>query len=437
MINRSTIYALSSGQGRAGIAVVRVSGLQASKVLAHFCGELPKPRFASLRNLKSGDELIDQAMVLWLPGPATVTGEDVAEFHVHGSPAIITRLFFEFSTIESVVPAEAGAFTRRAFENGRLDLVEVEGLADLLSSQTESQRRLAMRQFLGEASLVYENWRAQLLSSLSMLEAAIDFSDEDDVVQDAWKIVKPNIKNMRDQLIRALELSAKAGAVRDGLKLVIAGPPNVGKSSLMNWLVGRDAAIVSPIAGTTRDVVERAIEFEGVQLLVSDTAGIRLNTLDAVEAIGIDRAKLEVREADILVWVTAPDVVEEVGPERIPDVVVHNKFDLNSSRIRNDDAVVLSVKTGHGLKVLTDVLKNLIQARSAIANNAIVVRDRHVSAVKETIRLLNDSLEDDRRPLELIAEDLRHATRAIASITGRIDVEDLLGKIFSEFCIGK
>ncbi len=437
MIEQSTIYALSSGQGRAGIAVVRVSGFQAAKVLMQLCGELPKPRFASLRNVKSGGDLIDQALVLWMPGPHTVTGEDMAEFHVHGSPAVVTKLFAEFSKFENVIPAEAGAFTRRAFENGRLDLVEVEGLADLLRSQTESQRRLAMRQFLGEASAIYENWRGQLTAALAMLEAAIDFVDEDDVVQDAWNHVRPNVENLRDELLGAVELSTKAGAVRDGLKLVIAGPPNAGKSSLMNWLVGREAAIVSPIAGTTRDVVERVIDFNGAQVVVSDTAGIREITSDAIEAVGIDRAKTEVRDADILVWVTSPDVIAEVGPERTPDVIIHNKSDLDSSRIRNDGSISVSVKNGRGLNRLTEVLKGLIQSRSSLTNNAIVVRDRHVSAVKETIRLLNDSLEDEKRPLELIAEDLRKATRAISSITGRIDVEDLLGKIFSEFCIGK
>jgi tRNA modification GTPase len=437
MIENSTIYALSSGSGRAGIAVIRVSGSKASMVLQSLVGELPKPRFASLRHLKFDDELIDQALVLWLPGPATVTGEDMAEFHVHGSAAVVTGLFSVLSKFENVVLAEPGAFTRRAFENGRLDLVEVEGLADLLSSQTESQRRLAMRQFMGEASAVYENWRMQLTAALAMLEAAIDFVDEDDVVQDAWNHVRPNVEKLRSELLQAVELSAKAGAVRDGLKLVIAGPPNAGKSSLMNWLVGREAAIVSPIAGTTRDVVERVIDFHGAQLVVSDTAGIRNATSDMIEAVGIDRAKLEVRDADILVWVTAPDVITEVGPDRLPDVTVFNKIDLDSSRLRNDDAIWVSVKNGQGLNRLTEFLKSLIQARSSSANSAIVVRTRHVAAVNETIRLLNDSLEDEKRPLELIAEDLRKATRAISSITGCIDVEDLLGKIFSEFCIGK
>ncbi len=436
MIKDQTIYALSSGAGRAGIAVIRLSGPQAGDVLQGLAGRLPQPRHAALRQLKSGDVLIDQALVLWLPGPRTVTGEDMVEFHVHGSAAVVACMFAEFAKIEGVVPAEAGAFTRRAFENGRLDLVEVEGLADVLSSQTESQRSLAMRQFMGEASAVYESWRSQLISALAMIEAAIDFVDEDDVVQDAWGLIKPLVENLRLELTEAVAASSKAGAVRDGLKLVIAGPPNAGKSSLMNWLVGREVAIVSPLEGTTRDVVERVIDFHGVQIIASDTAGIRDAAFDSIEAVGIGRAKTEISNADILVWLTAPDVLD-VGLERQPDILVCNKSDLDSSRARNESAISISVKTGAGLNQLTEILKALVEERSALGSHAIIVRDRHSKAVQQTIRLLNNVLEDETRPLELIAEDLRKATRVISSITGRIDVEDLLGKIFSEFCIGK
>jgi tRNA modification GTPase len=269
MIEQPTIYAVSSGVGRAGIAIIRVSGSRAASVLEGLAGRLPMPRFAAYRTLKSlrSEEPIDQALVLWFPAPATVTGEDVAEFHVHGSAAVLSKMFAELQNFENVVHAEAGAFTRRAFENGRLDLVEVEGLADLLSSKSEAQRRLAMRQFMGQASTIYEGWRDGLLGALAVLEAAIDFADEDDVVADAWAIVKPRVASLRSELQTALQLAAQAGAVRDGLKLVIAGPPNAGKSSLMNWLVGAEAAIVSPIAGTTRDVVERVMSFEGIALV--------------------------------------------------------------------------------------------------------------------------------------------------------------------------
>lgn len=442
MIEPETIYALSSGLGRAGIAVVRVSGPQAKFIVEAVAGSVPKPRLMGLRQLKSRDglEVIDQALVLWMPGPSTVTGEDVAEFHVHGSPVVVSRLFVELAKFENVRPAEAGAFTRRAFENGRMDLLEVEGLADLLSANTDSQRRLAMRQFLGEASDVYESWRTQLLSALALLEASIDFVEEDDVVARAWKQVRPIVDNLVVELAAALDSASRAGAVRDGLRLVIAGPPNVGKSSLLNKLVGRDAAIVSALAGTTRDVVEAAIDFEGVALLLADTAGLRSETTDEIERIGMNKTSERLRDADIVVWVIAPDVADEVGPNRAVDLFVLNKADMlkpDSIHTRNDSFLAVSTRTGLGMTALFDQLREIVRARSFLGNQAIIVRDRHIVAVKETIRLLNESLKNEGRPLEVIAEDVRNAALALGSVTGRIGVEDLLGKIFSEFCIGK
>jgi tRNA modification GTPase len=421
MNDNGTIYALSSGLGRAGIAVVRVSGPKASEALVRLAGVLPAPRHASLRKLFSHNDhsVIDQALVLWFPGPATATGEDVAEFHLHGSPAIVSKVFSELANIEGVGPAEPGAFTRRAFDNGVLDLVEVEGLADLLSADTDLQRRLAMRQFLGEASSVYEAWRADLISALALIDAAIDFVEEPDVVASAVAQMVPAVRKLHAELEAALSQSSRASAVRDGLRLVIAGAPNVGKSSLLNWLVGRDAAIVSDQAGTTRDVVESIIEFEGVRLVLADTAGLRTDSKDEIEKIGMARAEAEIRDADIVLWLSAPDVRSEVGPKRTPDLVVVNKSDLmtdSSIHNRNESELSISLKTSAGLPLLREKLAELILARSALSNDAVVVRDRHVVAVKKTIRKLNDIM---------------------SSITGRIDVEDLLGRIFSEFCIGK
>ncbi len=442
MIDKKTIYALSSGLGRAGIAVVRVSGPKASAALIRLLGVLPAPRHASLRKLLSFKDrsVIDQALVFWFPGPATATGEDVAEFHLHGSPAIVSKLFSELADIEDVGPAEPGAFTRRAFDNGVLNLVEVEGLADLLSANTDSQRRLAMRQFLGEASSIYDAWRADLISGLALIDAAIDFVEEPDVVASAVAQMLPAVRKLLVQLEAALSQSSRAGAVRDGLRLVIAGAPNVGKSSLLNWLVGRDAAIVSDQAGTTRDVVEAIVEFEGVRLVLADTAGLRTDAKDAIEKIGMARAEAEIRDADVVLWLCAPDVSSEVGPPRTPDLVVVNKSDLldgSSIHNRNESELLVSLKTGAGLPILRERLAQLILARSALSNDAVVVRDRHVVAIQKTIRKLNDIVNHPNLPLEVLAEELRDACRIMSSITGRIDVEDLLGRIFSEFCIGK
>jgi tRNA modification GTPase len=442
MNDKSTIYALSSGVGRAGIAVVRVSGPKASEVLIQFSGALPAPRLASLRKLTSAKDrsVIDQALVFWFPGPASATGEDVVEFHLHGSPAIVSKLFSELADIDGVGPAEPGAFTRRAFENGVLDLVEVEGLADLLSANTDSQRRLAMRQFLGEASSIYDTWRADLITALALIDAAIDFVEEPDVVASAFAQMRPSVRKLLGELEVALSQSSRASAVRDGLRLVIAGAPNVGKSSLLNWLVGRDAAIVSDQAGTTRDVVEAVVEFEGVRLVLADTAGLRTDSNDEIEKIGMARAEAEIRDADVVLWLVAPDVSSEVGPMRSPDLVVVNKSDLLTGSLihnRNESELTVSLKTGSGLPVLRERLAQLILARSALSNDAVVVRDRHVVAVKKTIRKLNDILNHPSLPLEVLAEELRDACRIMSSITGRIDVEDLLGRIFSEFCIGK
>ena len=442
MNKESTIYALSSGSGRAGIAIIRVSGPKASKAIVGLAGVLPAPRLATLRSLVSsvGQDVIDQALVLWFPGPGSATGEDIAEFHVHGSPAIITKLFAELSLIENVVPAEAGAFTRRAFDNGVLDLVEVEGLADLLSASTEAQRRLAMRQFLGEASSIYESWRSELIKALAFVDAAIDFVEEPDVVENALGLMKPVVVQLKADLEEALLHSVRAGAVRDGLRLVIAGAPNVGKSSLLNWLAGRNAAIVSDQAGTTRDVVEAVVEFEGVRLVLADTAGLRNHTIDEIEKIGMSRAADEIRYADIMLWVSSPDVGDEVGPMRKPELNIMNKCDLftqDSIHLRNENGLPISLRTGAGLVELREELERLVRARANVAGQAIVVRDRHVSAVKKTIRILNDVLKGDDLSLEVLAEELRDACRIMSSITGRIDVDDLLGRIFSEFCIGK
>jgi tRNA modification GTPase len=442
MNGKPTIFAVSSGSGRAGIAVVRVSGFQAATILESLTGILPPPRRAVVSNITSGDgqDLIDRGMVLYFKAPYTVTGEDLAEFHVHGSPSVVERLLVELSTFENARPAEPGEFTRRAFENERMDLVEVEGLADLLASETEAQRKLAMRQFSGEASSVYEAWHSELTGALAIIEASIDFADEDGVAAQAIQMVRPRLQQFRNMLSDALSQSEKAALVRRGLRIVIAGAPNVGKSSLLNVLAGRKAAIVSEIAGTTRDVVEAALVINGLPVSLADTAGLRDVTDDAIEREGMLRSQSEIDAADILVWVRSVTEDSPALPTRVPDITVFNKSDLvsrESIQLRNDSEVAVSVKTGEGLDTLRTTLAELVSSKTNLTESAVMVRARHRAAIEESIRSLNDALSKADDALELMAEDVRKAATSLASITGRVGVEDFLGRIFSEFCIGK
>ena len=441
MNGKSTIFAVSSGSGRAGIAVVRLSGPSVQTVLLGLTGSLPVPRRALLKTIRSRDglEIIDKGMVLFFPGPKSVTGEDVAEFHVHGSPTVVERLLHELSGFDNCFPAEPGQFTKRAFENERLDLVEVEGLADLLASETEAQRSLAMRQFSGEASSIYHTWHGELSSALAVIEASIDFADEDGVAEQAIAQVRPRLVLFRAMLESALIESEKASLVRRGLRIVIAGAPNVGKSSLLNALAGRRAAIVSEIAGTTRDVVEAPMVINGLPVSLADTAGLRDWTDDAIEREGIDRSRAEMLGADILVWVMVAGETLAL-PDRRPDIVIHNKADLvsrESIHLRNESEVAVSVKTGEGIEALKSMLGERISQRTFLSETAIMVRARHRNAIQESIRFLNDALLKPDHVLELMAEDVRKAAVSMASITGRVGVEDFLGRIFSEFCIGK
>ncbi len=437
-VRPDTIFALSSGHGRAGIAVVRLSGPLAGQALIDLTGSIPPARHAALRMLRGADgSVIDEAMVLFFAEPNSVTGEDVAELHVHGSTAVVERLFGELGIKPGFRFAEAGEFTHRAFANRKLDLVEVEGLVDLLSATGEAQRKLAMRQFLGEASEVYNAWRLAVISALSLFEASIDFSDEDDVAVKAQNAAWPRIRNLVSELEAALVQSEKFGAIRSGLRVVIAGAPNVGKSSLLNILAGREAAIVSPVAGTTRDVVESHLQMAGLPIVLADTAGLRDASGDAIEDEGMARAKAAAGSADILIWVVAPDVSSQVGPPRAPDLIVENKADLELIRNRNESAIAVSTRTGVGIDDLYRALQKLAEQKTSGAEQAVVVRQRHILAVRKSIRLLNNCLAQPQRAMELTTEDLRQTARVLSSITGHVDVEDLLGNIFSEFCIGK
>ncbi len=445
MMTSDTIYAQSSGAGIAGIAVIRVSGPAAAPMLESIAGGKPKPKQVSLRQLTdpTTGEVIDRAVVLWMPGPHTVSGEDVAEFHVHGSQAVVAALFAAFSRFDRVRPAEAGEFTRRAFANGRMDLVEAEGLADLLRARTSIQRRQALNHLLGEASFVYETWRSQLISILAHVEAAIDFGDEEGVGEAAICDVTPKTITLATSMAEALTKADRASAIRTGVKVVLAGFPNTGKSSLLNAIAARDVAIVSPWPGTTRDVIEVMIDLAGTPVILTDTAGLRDEAGDEIEEIGMARTRREMGGADVVIWVSAPDTTSGHPPEvrGIPLLEVHNKSDLlqlsNLGRRVPNNVLLVSSLTGAGLPEMLARLTSLVKREFNQVEDSVIVRARQKQAVADSIRYLNDSLRYDREHLELRAEELRKAAHCLARVTGRIDVEDLLASIFSEFCIGK
>ncbi len=437
-----TIYALSSGAGAAGVAVVRVSGPRAGDALRLLSGrDLPQPRRAVVRMLRDPQDAtpVDMAMVLWMPGPASFTGEDVAEFHVHGGRATVRRLLSCLDALEGLRPAEAGEFTRRAFENGRMDLVEVEGLADLVQAETEAQRRQALDGASGVASRRIDAWREDLVHVLSSLEAAIDFIEEEDVAVGAMPGVRERLQALVRDMEEALRRAEVAGRLREGIRVVIAGPPNAGKSSLLNHLAGREAAIVSREAGTTRDVIEVRLDLEGMPVVLSDTAGLRDDPGGDVERMGQDRALERMRKADLVLWLEAPDAKGD--PPDIDSLTLRilNKADLvDSSAIRSEHDLCISVRDGSGLAELERRLTNLIRDRYEIAGQVTLTRERQVLAVRDARSRLVEVLEGlDALPLELCAEQVRMAVRNLERLVGKVDVEALLDRIFRDFCIGK
>ena len=443
MTSSDTIYAVSSGGGKAGIAVIRMSGPLAGEVAAAMTGGLPAPRRAVVRKISDPGtaEVLDRAVLLWLPGPRSVTGEDIVEFHVHGSAAVVSGLFAAFNSFRGLRPAEPGEFTRRAFANGRMDLVEAEGLADLLNARTGRQRQQAVYHLMGRASSIYEEWRLRLVTILARLEAAVDFVEEEGVAEAAIANVRNDVVTLASAMVSALETAGRTASIRNGIKVVLAGLPNTGKSSLLNALAKREAAIVSKHPGTTRDVIEVAVEIEGLEVILTDTAGLREDSPDEIETIGIGRTHRELDEADLVVWVSSPDVE---GSGRLWDGVVPalrilNKMDLigPGSELPGSPSVAISARSGAGMPAMIAELAKLIREKYGQADDPVIVRNRQKQAVMDSIRYLNESLLHDAPQLELAAEDLRKAAHSLARITGRIDVEDLLTAIFSEFCIGK
>lgn len=437
--DQDTIFALSSAAGRAGVAVFRLSGPQSRRALETVGPPLPAPRRAVLRRIGMAGGAIDRGLVLWLPGPGTFTGEDIAELHVHGSRAVIAALSDALANMDGLRPAEAGEFTRRAFENGRLDLTEAEGLADLINAETEAQRRQAVRQMEGALGTLYEGWRARAMRSLAHLEAVLDFSDEDDLPGDLMVAVAGEAAALNEEIAAHLADNRRGERLRDGVRIVIAGAPNAGKSTLMNALARRDVAIVSQRAGTTRDALEVHLDLGGYPVTLTDTAGLR-ESADEIEAEGVRRARAAVGRADLVVWLDAADQDAGEAPETGPGqrlLRVAAKADL--ARESAGKGLAVSALTGAGMDALIAALGAAAADLCGGGEDAAITRARHRAALVDARDALQRFAEkgQETRESELLAEELRLAARALGRITGKVDVEDLLGLIFADFCIGK
>jgi tRNA modification GTPase len=424
-----TIYSLASARGKAGVAVIRVSGPGASASVETLTGRSIEHRAPSLRRLVSDGVLIDEALVLFFEAGHSFTGEEVVEFQTHGSPAIVSALLDALRKQDGLRLAEPGEFTRRALENGRLDLAQVEGLADLIEAETEAQRRQAIRVFNGALGKKAERWRTDLIRAAALLEATIDFADED-VPVDVTPEVRELVTGVSTALAEEAEGSTIAERIRDGFEVAILGEPNIGKSTLLNALAGRDAAITSSIAGTTRDVIEVRMDLKGLPVTFLDTAGLRA-TEDQVEALGIQRALDRAQTADLRVVLSADGTVPD-GLALMPgDIVERGKADLDHS-----DGV--SGLTGQGVTALIERVSSQLGQR---ANGAsLAIRARHREALETGIASLQTALDELSRGMErseLAAEELRVAIRALESMVGRVDVENLLDEIFASFCLGK
>jgi tRNA modification GTPase len=464
-----TIVAPASGAGRAAIAVIRISGPRTRSLLEALCGGVPPARHASLREIgPPARSVIDRGLVLWFPAPSSFTGEDMTELQVHGSRAVVREIVDAVLALPGMRLAEPGEFARRAFENGKLDLTQVEGLADLIDAETEAQRRQALAQAEGSLRALYESWREELLRARALIEAGLDFADEGDVATDVGAKAESIVATLQESIVR--HLADRSGErLRDGLRVVIAGPPNAGKSSLMNALARRDVAIVSEEAGTTRDVIEVHLDLGGMPVIVADTAGIR-EAEGRVEQAGIDRALERVEAADIVLWVvdaTAPDWDPPAGIAardlkgassdlkgskaqsegrgrrfeglRVkPRVLLAlNKIDLAPGAAAGREVIEISAKTGQGIDRLVAVLAaRAAEAAGSGAGGPLLTRTRHRVELEAAATALRRFTDPQLSP-ELKAEELRIAAHHLGRLTGQIDVEEVLGAIFASFCIGK
>ena len=452
MISRPTIFALSSGRPPAAIAILRISGPAASEVIRKLAGSIPVPRharFATLRDVNG--EALDEAVVLWFPAPYSATGEDVAEFHVHGGRAVIAAIIAAIGQVDGLRPAEPGEFTRRAFESGKLDLTDAEGLDDLIHADTDRQRRQALRQLKGLLGEKAESWRAQIIEASALIEAGIDFSDDGDVPDDLTRPALAKITVLLGEIEETLAASAQSERLRDGLVVAIAGPPNVGKSTLLNRLARREAAIVSPHAGTTRDVIEVHLDLDGYPVTLLDTAGIR-DTDDPVEEEGVRRARSRAASADLVLWLIDAQLRScEEREETLNDAVtakgnaelwfVRNKVDEVGPRVSGltfgHPRFDLSAAQGHGVPELIAALGEFAGTFFGSGEGAVVTRARHRLLLGEAAGGLRRAVSLPDGSPELVSEEIRMSVHSLGRLLGSIDVEDVLDVIFRDFCIGK
>jgi tRNA modification GTPase len=442
MMHDDTIYALSSGGLPSGVAVIRLSGSRSQFALTVLGVEIPEPRLAKLRTIRNQNDLvIDRALVLFFPAPFSFTGEDCVEIHLHGGRAVVQSCFQALSRIDGLRLAEAGEFTKRAFDNGKMDLTEVEGLADLISSETEMQRKLAIQQADGRLKRLYDDWSARILRSRALIEAELDFSDEEDIPGSVSDQVWKDVELIRNEILDHVK-GARIGEIqRSGYSVVIAGAPNAGKSSLLNALSGRDVAIVSDEKGTTRDILEVRLDLDGNLVILKDTAGLR-DTQNLVEKEGIRRARLALENADLVLYLVSPDDIDaDEDAIRVINSdnlwIIGSKSDIDDVKwsIRTD--YVIDVKSTTGLDNLLAALKATLKTIDVVDDIAVPTRRRHVELLQNSAKQLDFTLEYTDQPIEIKSEYLRLAQDMLGKITGRVDVEDLLGVIFSEFCVGK
>lgn len=423
-----TIFAQASARGKAGVAVVRLSGPGSWEAVRVLAGRLPEPRVASLCTLSEAGGRLDEALVLTFAEGASFTGEEAAELHLHGAVATVAAVLRALSGLPGLRPAEPGEFTRRALENGRLDLAQVEGLADLIEAETEAQRKQALRVLSGEVGRMVGRWRGDLIRAAALCEATIDFVDED-VPVDVWPEVRGLLSGVLVDLERERAGVGAAERIRDGFVVAIVGRPNVGKSTLLNALAGREAAITSEVAGTTRDVIEVRMDLGGLPVTLLDTAGLR-ESGDAVERIGVERAKERAEAADLRIFLV--EVGEEPGMEpRNGDLVVRGKADLGDA----GGGLAVSGRTGEGLEALVAAVSEQLAGRAAAVG--VVTRERHRVALGLAAEALRSALQNGASSVEVTAEFIRSALRSLDQLMGKVGVEDILDDLFASFCIGK